>query len=127
MWRWRGNNTAPNQASTSVVDQGCELEGRLSFDGTVILNGKFQGEIHSTGTLLVGETGQVQADMQVDVLIVSGQVTGNINARERVELKGTARIYGDIATPVLVLEEGVVFDGHCRMKGEELRVAQKSS
>lgn len=127
MWRWRGNNITPNQASTSVVDQGCELEGRLTFDGTLILNGKFHGEIHSSGTLLVGETGQVQADMQVDVLIVSGQVTGNITARERVELKRTARIFGDIATPVLILEEGVVFDGHCKMKGEELRVAQKSS
>lgn len=127
MWRWRGNNTDPNQASTSVVDQGCELEGRLSFVGTLVLNGKFQGDIRSSGTLLVGETGEVEADMEVDVLIVSGRVTGNISARDRVELKGTARIFGDIATPILVLEEGVIFDGHCKMKREELRVAQKSS
>ncbi|MBI2361063.1 MAG: polymer-forming cytoskeletal protein [Deltaproteobacteria bacterium] len=127
MWRWKGNNANPNTTSTSVVDQGCDLEGRITFVGTLVLNGKFQGEIRSSGTLLIGETAQVQADVQVGVLIGSGEVRGSIIASERVELKGTARIFGDIVTPVLVLEEGVIFDGHCKMKGDELRVAQKSS
>ena len=127
MWRWRGNSSAPDQASTSVIDQGCELEGRLSFVGTLVLNGKFRGELFSSDTLLVGETGQAEAEIQVGVAIVSGQVTGNINGRERVRLRSTARIYGDIVTPVLVLEEGVVFDGRCKMKSEELRAVQKSS
>lgn len=127
MWRWRGNNSAPDQASTSVIDQGCELEGRLTFAGTLILNGKFHGEIFSSDTLLVGESGEVEAEVQVGIAIVSGQITGNINARERVELRGTARIFGDIVTPVLVLEEGVVFDGRCKMKNEEIRAVQKSS
>lgn len=127
MWRWRGNSSAPDQASTSVIDQGCELEGRLTFAGTLVLNGKFRGELFSSDTLLVGETGQAEAEVQVGVAIVSGQITGNIIARERVELRRTARVYGDIVTPVLVLEEGVVFDGRCKMKSEELRAVQKSS
>lgn len=127
MWRWRGNSSAPDQSSTSVIDQGCELEGRLTFVGTLVLNGKFRGELFSSDTLLVGETGQAEAEVQVGVAIVSGQITGNIIARERVELRSTARIYGDIVTPVLVLEEGVVFDGRCKMKSEELRAVQKSS
>jgi cytoskeletal protein CcmA (bactofilin family) len=127
MWRWRGNSSAPDQASTSIIDQGCELEGRLTFAGTLILNGRFRGELFSSDTLLVGETGQVEAEVQVGIAIVSGQVTGNINARERVELRGSARIFGDIVTPVLVLEEGVVFDGRCKMKNEEIRALQKSS
>lgn len=127
MWRWRGNSSAPDQASTSIIDQGCELEGRLTFAGTLVLNGRFRGELFSSDTLLVGETGQVEAEVQVGVAIVSGQVTGNINARERVELRGSARIFGDIITPVLVLEEGVVFDGRCKMKNEEIRAMQKSS
>lgn len=127
MWRWRGNSSAPDQASTSVIDQGCELEGRLTFAGTLVLNGKFRGELFSSDTLLVGETGQAEAEVQVGVAIVSGQITGNIIAHERVELRRTARVYGDIVTPVLVLEEGVVFDGRCKMKSEELRAVQKSS
>ena len=127
MWRWRGNNSPPNQTSTSVIDQGCELEWRLTFSGTLVLNGKFRGEIYSSDTLLVGESGQAEAEVQVGVAIVSGQVIGNIIARERVELRGSARIFGDIVTPVMVLEEGVVFDGRCKMKTEELRAVQKSS
>jgi cytoskeletal protein CcmA (bactofilin family) len=127
MWRWRGNDSTPHPASTSVIDQGCEMEGRLSFVGTLVLNGKFQGELFSSGTLLVGESGHIQGEVQADVTIVSGEITGNIVARERVELRGHARIYGDIVTPVLILEEGVVFDGHCRMKKEDVRVVQKTS
>lgn len=127
MWRWKGNNAAPNSASTSIVEQGCDLEGRVTFVGTLVLNGKFQGEIRSSGTLLIGETAEIQGDVQVGVLIVSGQVSGSIIANERVELKATARLSGDIATPVLVLEEGGIFDGHCKMKADELRVAYKSS
>lgn len=127
MWRWRGNSSAPDQASTSVIDQGCELEGRLTFAGTLVLNGKFRGELFSSDTLLVGETGQAEAEIQVGVAIVSGRITGNIIARERVELRSSARIFGDIVTPVLVLEEGVVFDGRCKMKSEELQAVQKSS
>src|SRR3989304_6833958 len=126
MWRWRGNNSAPDHASTSGIDQGCELEGRLTFSGTLVLNGKFRGEIYSSDTLLVGESGQAEAEVQVGVAIVSGQVIGNIIARERVELRGSARIFGDIVTPAMVLEEGVVFDGRCKMKTEEIRAMQKS-
>ena len=127
MWRWKRNSSAHNHASTSVIDQGCELEGRLSFVGTLVLNGKFRGELLSSDTLLVGETGELEADVQVGIAIVNGQVRGNIMARERVELRAAARVYGDIVTPVLVLEEGVVFDGRCKMKNEEPQAAQKSS
>lgn len=125
MWRWRGNHFGQGQASASVIDHGCELEGRLTFDGTLVLNGKFRGEISSTGTLLVGETGELEAQVEVGSAIISGQVTGNITAQERVELKSSARIFGDIVTPVMILEEGVVFDGRCKMKGEGLRVVEK--
>lgn len=126
MWRWRRNGSTPDHAATSVIDQGCEIEGRLNFVGTLVVNGKFQGELFSPDTLLVGETAELRAEVQVGIAIVSGMVTGNISARERVELRRNARIIGDIVTPVLVLEEGVVFDGRCKMKGEDLQAAQKN-
>jgi len=109
----------------SVLDQGCELEGRLTFSGTLVLNGKFQGELLSSDTLIVGENGDLKADVQVGVAIVSGQLSGHITAKERVELRSTARMYGDIVTPVLVLEEGVIFDGHCKMKGNALKAVNE--
>jgi cytoskeletal protein CcmA (bactofilin family) len=111
----------------SVIDQGCAFEGRLTFVGTLILNGKLRGEVLSSDTLIVGEAGELDADVQVGVAIVSGQISGHITARERVEIKETARIIGDIITPTLVLKEGVIFNGHCRMKGEELQVVDKTS
>ena len=125
MWRLRGNNITPEQPAMSVLDQGCEIEGHLAFSGTLVLNGKFQGELVSSDTLIVGEDGDLKADIRVGVAIVSGQLLGHITAKERVELRSTARMYGDIVTPVLVLEEGVIFDGHCKMKGDELEAVNE--
>ena len=126
MWPWRENSSNPDQNPMSVIDQGCEFEGRLTFVGTLILNGKLKGEVQSSGTLIVREGGEIQADVRVGVAIVSGQISGHVTAQERVELKKTARIFGDILTPVLSLEEGVVFDGHCEMKGEGPKVVNEA-
>jgi cytoskeletal protein CcmA (bactofilin family) len=127
IWRRKRNGGAPGGLSTSVIDQGCDFEGRLSFVGTLVLNGKFRGEIVTCDTLLVGESGEIEAEVRVGTAIVSGQITGNLVARERIELRAGARVSGEIVTPVLVLEEGVVFDGRCKMKGEEVEAAQESS
>ncbi len=124
MWHRRRNSSAPDRAATSVIDQGCGFEGRLTFVGVLIVNGKFQGELISSGTVIVGETGVLQADLRVGTVILAGQISGHITASERVELRQTARLHGDIATPVLVLEEGVIFDGHCKMTGNGLKVLQ---
>jgi len=127
MWRWSGNSSTPDQAVTSVLDHGCELEGRLAFVGTLVLNGKFRGEVVSSDTLVVGEEADLDAEVRVGVAIVSGKIRGHVTARDRVELRNSASMYGDIVTPVLILEEGVVFDGHCKMKGGELKVVSERS
>lgn len=116
LWKKSSNS---NHASTSVIDHGCEAEGRLNFVGTLAMNGHFRGELLASDTLLLGEGGEVEAAVEVGIAIISGKVRGNITARERVELRGTARIFGNIITPVLVLEEGVVIDGQCKTNGQE--------
>jgi cytoskeletal protein CcmA (bactofilin family) len=127
MWRWNNNLSASDKSSTSVIDRGCELEGRFRFLGTLVINGKFRGELLSPGTLLVGESAELEAEVSVGTAIISGRVTGSVVARERVELRPSAKISGNIVTPALVLEEGVVFDGRCSMIGSETTAAQKSS
>lgn len=112
--------TSSHHASTSVIDYGCEAEGRLTFVGTVAINGKFQGDLLTADTLLLGETGEVAAEVRVGVAIISGRVKGNIAARERVELAARARVFGNIVTPVLVMQEGVIFEGQCKTNGEEV-------
>jgi cytoskeletal protein CcmA (bactofilin family) len=91
------------------------MEGRYTFRGTVMLNGRFKGEISSEDTLIIGERGVLQANVRAGRVQVSGEVTGNLRATERIDLKRTARVYGDVEAPVVVVEEGVIFEGHCRM------------
>jgi len=100
---------------TAFIDEGSEMEGRYTFSGTVMLNGKFKGEISSDDTLIIGERAVLQADVRAGRVTVSGEVTGNLRATERIELRRTARVYGDVEAPIVVVEEGVLFEGHCRM------------
>jgi len=116
LWRKSSNS---NHAATSVIDHGCDAQGRLSFVGTVAMNGKFRGELFSADTLFLGLEGEVEAEVQVKVGIIAGQVKGNITGRERIELSPSARVFGNIVTPILVLEEGAVFDGQCKTSRQD--------
>src|SRR5262245_12736207 len=100
---------------TAFIDEASEIEGKYTFSGTVMLNGRFSGEICSNDTLIIGEKGVVNATIRAGVVLVSGEVVGNIMGGERVELRGNARVTGDVEAPVVVLEEGVIYHGHCRM------------
>src|SRR6184192_3999762 len=99
---------------TAFIDEGSEIEGKYTFNGTVMLNGKFSGEIVSSDSLIIGEKGIVNATVRAGIVLVNGEVIGNVFATERVELRGTARVYGDVEAPVIVVEEGVHFEGHCK-------------
>lgn len=100
---------------TAFIDEGSEIEGRYTFRGTVMLNGHFKGEISTTDTLIIGDKGVMNGDVRAGQVLISGEVVGNVSATERVELKRTARVFGDVEAPVVVVEEGVLFEGHCRM------------
>ncbi len=100
---------------SAFIDEGSEIDGKYTFTGTVMMNGKFSGEILTENTLIIGEKGVVKADIRAGNVVISGEVTGNVTATERVELRGTARVFGDVEAPVIVVAEGVLFEGHCRM------------
>ena len=102
-------------ALTAFIDQGSEFSGKLSFKDTVRIDGHFQGEITSDNTLIVGETGQVFANIDSEVVIVSGEVKGDISARRHIALHKTARVEGNIHTQALVVEEGAQFNGQIGM------------
>ena len=100
---------------TAFLDEGSEIEGKYTFSGTVLLNGKFQGEIASPDTLIIGERGVVNASVRAGTLVINGELVGNVHANDRIELSGKARVFGDLESPIVVLQEGVIFEGHCRM------------
>ena len=110
--------TSGNQIN-ALLGKGSEFEGKLVFQGTVRIDGKFKGEIISNDKLLIGEHAEVDAEIKVDSVIIGGNVTGNIEAKSRVEIHAPARLKGNIKTPTLVIEEGVCFDGSCAMDGNE--------
>lgn len=102
------------------------MEGRYTCAGTVVIEAKFTGEITSRDTLVIGDRGIVHATVQTGSLVVRGELVGNVTATERVELRRGARVTGDIEAPVVVMEEGAVHDGHCRMTKAESSEAHPS-
>ena len=111
-----GSAAAPHSSDLSAfIDETSEIEGKYSFSGTVMLNGKFKGEIHSKDTLIIGDKAVIHATIQAGTVLISGEVVGNVLGTDRVELRGTARVVGDVEAPVVVVEEGVLFEGRCRM------------
>ncbi len=99
----------------AFLGEGTRFKGVLSFVGAVRIDGQLEGEIFGEEILIIGEPGKVTADIEVGTLVASGQVQGNITARQRVELLRPSRISGTIRTPCLVVAEGAVFDGKCEM------------
>ena len=103
---------------TAFIDESSKFEGKYSFAGTLILNGQLQGDIDSTGTLVVGAPAVLQAGIRARVVIVHGEITGDIVAAERAELRAGARVFGDLETPILLVEEGAVIQGRIHMTQE---------
>ena len=99
----------------AFLGSGSRFEGKLSFDEMVRLDGHFKGEISSTDTLVVGETGEIEGQITVGALILSGRFKGDIKATSLVELRAPAIIEGSIETPTLKIEEKVVFNGEIKM------------
>jgi len=110
-----------------LIDKGCTLEGKLSFDGAVQINGDFRGEVESDGALVVGPDAHVNGRLTVGVLVVEGSVEGEVNASLRVELRRGGRIIANIKTNTLVIEEGAFFHGNCVMLTEDARTYDADS
>ena len=106
----------PQGEITTLLGRGSEFEGKLTFEGTVRIDGKLSGEIFSEDVLVVGEGAMVNAEIDVGVIIVEGNVTGNIRAKRAVELHAPARVKGNIETPSLYIDKGVIFEGFSKME-----------
>ncbi len=100
----------------ALLGRGSEFEGKLTFEGTVRIDGKFTGSIHSGDVLVVGEGAKVSAEVTCGTIIVHGEVNGNIRAKNGVELHHPAKVRGNIETPSLMIEKGVIFEGQAKME-----------
>jgi cytoskeletal protein CcmA (bactofilin family) len=109
------DGTFTGQMLNALFGADSQVNGKLRFEGAVQIDGTFNGSITTNDLLIIGERAKIGADINCGSAIVSGEVTGNIRARDSVELHGHARVRGDIASPTLQVDKGAVFDGVSKM------------
>src|ERR1044072_8355346 len=111
--------TAARQAAgeiTTLLGRGATFEGKLTFEGTVRIDGRFKGEVFSDDVLVIGEGAQVEATIDVGEVIIQGTVVGNITAKRSIEIHAPGRVKGDLHTPSLQIDKGVIFEGRSFME-----------
>ena len=111
----------------AFLGEETSFEGKLIFEGTVRIDGKFQGEIHTDDIVIVGESAEVNAEINAGEIVISGTVRGNIFAKESLEIMAPGKVYGSILTPKLMIQEGVIFEGTCRMEKLDVPMNAKVS
>lgn len=100
---------------STIIGRGAELQGDFNAKGSARIDGKIDGNVTVEGNLLVGAGASILGNVSAKAVLIGGEVTGNISAPEKAELTATARVFGDIATAVIVIDERAVFQGKCDM------------
>ena len=101
---------------TTLLGRGATFEGKLTFEGTVRIDGRFTGEVFTDDTLVIGEGAHVEASLDVGEVIIQGTVVGNITAKRSIEIHAPGRVKGDLHTPILQIDKGVMFEGRSFME-----------
>ncbi len=116
------------------LDSGSHLEGELRFEASFRVDGKFTGIVRSEGDLIVGESGEVEGELYVGQIFVSGTVRGSVRASRKIQIAPNGKVFAELDTPSLIIEDGATFEGNCAMTRDARaaaaagpkRVAQKA-
>jgi len=101
-------------AVNTIIGEGTRMKGDVTVEGSIQVDGEFEGAVDATDTLVVGETGKVEGDANVANAVIGGRMYGNVIASGKIELKRGSQLLGDIKTRGLVIEDGVVAQGNCQ-------------
>jgi cytoskeletal protein CcmA (bactofilin family) len=107
----------PSEDLNGFMDEGTEFHGELRFQDTFRIDGRLTGKVLSEHTLIVGEAGKVDAEIDCGVVSIRGTVTGRVTGRQRIELLAGSKVQATLVSPKLVIEEGAFFQGMCDMGG----------
>lgn len=118
MFGKEGETTTAQGSLNSILGQGCKVKGDIELSGTIRVDGEFEGSVSCPETLIIGKSGVVKAEVKVKNAIIGGKLLGNINATNKIELQSGSHVEGDIETGRLVIDEGVFFEGQCKMGGK---------
>ncbi len=109
------NKNFDSKEIKAYMGEDAVFKGVLTFSGAVRVDGRLEGEVHTEGTLIVGEKGVLEADITAGTVVCKGKITGSIKATEQVEIHAKSEMVGNIETPSLLIEVGARFDGNCVM------------
>jgi cytoskeletal protein CcmA (bactofilin family) len=104
-----------NSDEITIISHGVKLEGTLTCEGSVRIDGTIQGDVISYGNVTVGEPGEINGQVNGQIIIIGGKVSGEINAKEKLTLESKSNLKGDVFTKILVVEAGAYFDGKSNM------------
>jgi len=120
----RANGTATTDGR-AYLDRGSKISGKISFEGPARIDGEVDGEINAKDSLNIGESAVITAHIRAASVSVAGKVSGDIVATQRIEIRPSAKVSGNITAPVLSIQEGALFEGHCSMQPEGVREDRK--
>ncbi|HHV73172.1 MULTISPECIES: polymer-forming cytoskeletal protein [unclassified Thermoanaerobacterium] len=99
----------------TIIGKNTKIEGNISSQGTMRIDGLVTGKVEVEGNLIVGENSKIEADIKADNISVSGEIVGNLTIKNQVQITSTGKVYGDIEVQNLIIDEGAIFDGKCKM------------
>ncbi|HZF08461.1 MAG TPA: polymer-forming cytoskeletal protein [Thermoanaerobaculia bacterium] len=114
----RGKSDARQSDLNGFLDSGSHMEGELRFETSFRIDGKFTGSIVSDGDLMVGEGGEIEGELSIGRIFVSGTIRGKVRASRRVQIAPSGKVFADLETPSLEIEDGALFEGRCSMMRE---------
>ena len=120
----RANGPAPAEGR-AYLDRGSKISGKISFEGPARIDGEVDGEINAKDSLTIGESAVITAHIRAASVSVAGKVSGDIVATQRIEIRPSAKVSGNVTAPVLSVQEGALFEGHCSMQPEGIREDRK--
>ena len=121
---WGGNEEMKKEDSQikAYMGEDTVFNGSLSFEGTVRIDGKFEGQVHTDDTLIVGDAGHLTAEIFAGTVICMGLVEGTITATKKVEIHSNSKVVGNVKSPALYIELGGILDGSCDMTGKVTKI-----
>ncbi|OGS32947.1 MAG: hypothetical protein A2218_10185 [Elusimicrobia bacterium RIFOXYA2_FULL_53_38] len=109
--------TFDTKNSDTIIGHEAYFQGTLTAKGSLRVDGRVDGSIVDAKMVTIGKTGKIKGDISCEISSVSGEVKGNVTAIDRIEALPGSKVYGDLRAPVIIIEEGAVFNGNCSMTG----------
>jgi cytoskeletal protein CcmA (bactofilin family) len=122
MWKEKENMKKNDEQIKAYMGKDTVFSGSLTFEGTVRIDGEFEGKVITEDTLIVGDTGHLVAEISAGTVICMGRVEGTVMASKKIEIHSTSKVVGNVKSPALYIELGGVLDGTCHMNGKESKI-----